>query len=115
MILSRSLSLAIVFFLSAILAGRAAQAQDAGSFTLKPGETRSLTIGFYREIRVCNNVGSGGTLDMTVGGRPSTSLAPGVCWREFGDSLVLANASNGAVDGIYTAYRGKPGRSGGGK
>ena len=91
-----------------------AQAQEAASFSLAPGETRSFNIGFYREIRVCNNVGSAGTVDMTVGGQPPTTLAPGVCWRNSGDSLVLHNGSTGSVSGVYNANQTRPGRSGGG-
>jgi hypothetical protein len=112
---NRRLALALAVVAGGALSSSGeASAQQATSFTLAPGETRSFNIGFYREIRVCNNVGSAGTVDMTVGGQPSTTLAPGVCWRNSGDSLVLHNGSAGSVTGVYNANQTRPGRSGGG-
>jgi hypothetical protein len=71
-----------------------------GSFTLAPGETRSIQIGgFYREFRVCNDTDSSGTLEATVSNQPPIQLAPGVCWREYGDSLTLRDVSSGAATG----------------
>ncbi len=90
-----------------------ARAQDAGSFTLAPGEARNINVGFYREIRVCNDVGSAGSFEMSVNDQSPTRLGPGVCWRDSGDSLALHNNSAGAASGIYSALRGKPGRGGG--
>ena len=111
----RSLALGVAAILAGAgaLAGEA-RAQEATSFMLAPGESRSFNIGFYREIRVCNDVGSAGTIDMTVSGQPPTQLAPGVCWRNSGDSLVVHNDSTGGVTGVYMANRTRPGRSGGG-
>jgi hypothetical protein len=59
-----------------------------GSFPLALGEARSMQIGgFYREFRVCNDTGGTGTVEATVSNQPPIQLAPGVCWREYGDSL----------------------------
>jgi hypothetical protein len=71
-----------------------------GSFALAPGEMRSIQIGgFYREFRVCNDTGSSGTLEAIVSNQPPIQLAPGVCWREYGDSLTVRNVSSIAVTG----------------
>ena len=71
-----------------------------GSFTLAPGETRSIHIGgFYREFRVCNDTGSTGTVEATVSNQPPIQLAPGVCWREYGDSLTVRNVSSSTMTG----------------
>ena len=71
-----------------------------GSFALAPGQTRSIHIGgLYRELRVCNNTDSSGTLEAAVSSRPPFQLAPGVCWREYGDSVTVRNVSSSAVTG----------------
>jgi hypothetical protein len=108
-------SAVLVLVLAAVATGLAAanaEAQDAGSFTLAPGEARHINIGFYREIRVCNDVGSAGSFEMRVSDQSPTQLGPGVCWRDSGDNLALHNNSAGPASGIYSALRGKPGRGG---
>jgi hypothetical protein len=80
-----------------------------GSFTLAPGESRSFRTGaIYREIRVCNDVGSSGTVEATVSSGTPMQLAPGICARENGDNLTLHNISTGTVTGAFHSYGGKP-------
>ena len=80
-----------------------------GSFTLAPGESRSFRTGaIYREIRVCNDVGSSGTVEATVSSGTPMQLGPGICARENGDNLTLRNISTGTVTGAFHSYGGKP-------
>jgi hypothetical protein len=77
-----------------------------GSFTLAPGETRSINMGsLYRELRICNDSSSGGTLVATVSGTP-IQLVPGVCGVHNGSSLTLRNLSSVKVVGLYTSSSG---------
>ena len=70
---------------------------EFGSFTLAPGETRSIDMGsLYHEIRICNDSSSGGTLAATVSGTPM-QLVPGVCGTDNGSSLTLRNLSSAKV------------------
>jgi hypothetical protein len=79
-----------------------ALAQEFGSFTLKPGETREFRTGnTYRTIRLCNDVGSAGVLDAVIGDHDMIHLAPGLCAEDSGDRLQLRNAAGGAVSGVF--------------
>jgi len=79
-----------------------AKAQEFGSFTLKPGETREVRIGnTYRTIRLCNDVESAGVLDAVVGDHDLIHLSPGLCAEQSGDTIQLRNAANGRVSGVY--------------
>ncbi len=80
-----------------------------GAFTLAPGETRTIRTGAtYREIRVCNDVGSGGTVQAIVSNGAAMQLAPGICARDNGDSLTLTNVSTATATGVFHSYGGKP-------
>jgi hypothetical protein len=80
-----------------------------GSFTLAPGETRSIRTGaLYREIRICNDVSSAGTVEATVSNGPAMQLAPGICARDNGDSFTLRNTSSGTASGAFHSYGSKP-------
>ena len=77
-----------------------------GSFTLAPGETRSIDMGsLYHEMRICNDSSSGGTLAATVSGTPM-QLVPGACGVDNGSSLTLRNPSSVKVVGLYTSSSG---------
>ena len=95
------LLLAAVFFM-AVAGVLPALAQEFGSFTLKPGETREFRIGAtYRTIRLCNDAESAGTLDAIIGDHDTIHLAPGLCAEDSGDTIQLHNAANGPVSGVY--------------
>jgi hypothetical protein len=77
-------------------------AQEFGSFSLQPGETKQIRIGAtYRTIRLCNNAESVGQLDAIIGDHDMIHLAPGLCAEDSGDTIQLHNGANGTVNGIY--------------
>jgi hypothetical protein len=79
-----------------------ALAAEFGSFTLQPGEARSIRIGStYRTIRLCNDSESAGTLQAVIGASGTLQLAPGLCTEQSGDSIQVLNAANGPVSGVY--------------
>ncbi len=95
-------ALLLAIALAGIRAPRPALAQDFGSFSLKPGETRQIRIGAtYRTIRLCNDSESTGELEAMIGDSGTHRLAPGICVEDTGASLALHNLSNGTVSGIY--------------
>jgi hypothetical protein len=89
----------------------------AGSFTLAPGESRTLRVSStYRTIRICNDVGSAGTIEGAVGDYPAVSLAPGVCnanTGEYGDRITVRNLSSAGATGLFQSAGTRPlGRGG---
>jgi len=93
---------AFVLAIAGLSAGFSAIAQEFGSFSLKPGETRRFGIGAtYRAIRLCNDSESAGMLDAIIGDHDMIHLAPGLCAEGSGDTIQLRNAANGPVSGIY--------------
>jgi hypothetical protein len=79
-----------------------AVASEFGAFSVKPGETQQIAMGgSYRRIRLCNDAGSAGTLDVTIDDQPTHHLLPGVCAEDRGDSVVLRNSSTGMDTGVY--------------
>jgi len=66
--------------LAVVLLAGAALAADGGTFTLAPGEVRSVSVGSTdREIHVCNDLGSAGDLLVVIGDHDPLRLAPGIC------------------------------------
>jgi|SRR5476651_159892 hypothetical protein len=91
----------LAFFLAASSA-LPALAAEFGSFTLQPGEARTIRIGStYRTIRLCNDSESAGTLQAVIGGSGTLQLAPGLCTEASGDTIQVLNAANGPVSGVY--------------
>lgn len=89
----------------------------SGSFTLAAGESRTIRASnTYRTYRICNNVGSAGALEGSVGDYPPVTMAPGVCNANMGDAsdqITVHNLSTGTVSGVYQSSGGKPlGRGG---
>ena len=71
-------------------------------FTLAPGTARTVRASaIYRDIRLCNNAGSGGDLIAIVSGQDPLRLAPGECEWVKGDVLLLQNASTGTIAPSY--------------
>src|ERR1051325_3914850 len=98
----RLLGFLFIVATAGLFPARPVEAQEFGSFTLKPGETRSFRIGTtYRDIRLCNDGESAGTLDATIGDHDMIHLAPGLCAEERGDAILLHNAANGPVNGVW--------------
>ena len=77
----------------------------AGTFRLAPGESRTIRVSTtYVTIRICNDVGSAGTVEGAVGGYPPVALAPGDCnanigW--YGDRIRVHNTSAAPVTGTF--------------
>ena len=93
---------AFVLTIVGVLTGQTAIAQEFGSFSLQPGQTKQIRIGStYRTIRLCNDAESAGTLDAIIGDHDMIHLAPGLCAEDSGDTIQLHNAANGPVSGIY--------------
>jgi hypothetical protein len=89
-----------------------AYASIFGGFTLAPHETRNIQIRSSNRgngIRLCNNSGSAGPLDATIGNRNPIVLQPGECTRDYGDRIALSNASAGTVSGNFRSLA-EPGR-----
>jgi hypothetical protein len=88
-------------------------AADFGSFTLAPGESRTIHIGAsYRNIRVCNDLGSAGSFEVAIGDHDPVVLQPGLCRRDSGDGIALRSLSAESATGLYQSYRSLPQHSG---
>ena len=65
----------------------------------------------YHTIRICNNLGSAGTMVGAIGDYPAIKMAPGVCnatMGQTGDRITLRNISDGTVSGIYQSAGNRP-------
>jgi hypothetical protein len=93
----------IIAGLATLLLGAESHAgSDSGMASLAPGETFSTRInGVYRDIRVCNDVGSAGDLTAIIGDHEPVRLAPGICHYSQGGRVRLRNDSRGGVRAIY--------------
>jgi hypothetical protein len=86
------------------LAALPALATDHGSFSLRPGESRQITVGStYFSLRVCNDIASAGPIAVTVGAHESRTLAPGLCTEQSGDFVGLRNLSGGIAMGVFVS------------
>jgi hypothetical protein len=98
---SKTLAMAIVLG-GDFICGHPVVAADAGAFLLSPRESRAIRLGTsYADIRLCNDLGSAGTLEAVIGVHDAIRIAPGICARETGDAIQLRNASAGLVSGIF--------------
>jgi hypothetical protein len=93
-------------FAVGLLAVCSADGQSGGSeftnFTLSGGETREVVAtAFYRSMRVCNHTDSAGPITATIDNQIQHQLAPGVCARDLGGSVLLHNLSSGVARGDY--------------
>jgi hypothetical protein len=77
----------------------------AGTFTLAPGQTRTIRVAYtYRVIRICNDVSSPGSLEGAVGDYPPVTMPPGVCnanTGDYSDRITVHNPSDATVTGLY--------------
>ena len=88
--------------LAVLLLAGAALAADGGTFTLAPGEVRSVSVGSTdREIHVCNDLGSAGDLTVVIGDHDPLRLAPGICKWEHGGRITLRNDSRSNVSCFF--------------
>jgi len=92
--LSRYWSIAV----AAILFAGSALGQTFGSVTLSPGQSRQISIGpAYRNIRVCNDLTSRGSVIATIRAGWSRTLSPGECMEDSGNSFYLQNRSGSSA------------------
>jgi hypothetical protein len=93
--------LALVVAIGLLFVDRA-QATNSGAAVLAPGEAKSVRInGVYRDIRVCNDVESLGTIVVVISRHAPVRLAPGFCIWGGGDRVSLRNESGGTAAAIY--------------
>ena len=108
-------------FLAATLYGCASEStgsdgsvgiNGAGTFTLAPGESRTILVATtYRNIRICNDVGSSGTFDGALGDYPAVTLQPGMCTSntgQYGDRITIHNVSASPATGLFQSGGTKP-------
>src|ERR1700747_3001081 len=98
--MDRSMSVVLTLIGSSLLA-EGAIAADYGSFHVRRAETKEISIGpTARELRVCNDFESGGTLIITLGGHEPHVLPPGLCADDIGDTIAASN--QGAAQSMGT-------------
>jgi hypothetical protein len=79
-------------------------AAASGSFSLKPREAKEVWIGAAaRELRICNDVASGGPIGITLDGHGPLVLRPGQCTYEMGDRILAANQGDNPAMGTWRA------------
>jgi len=71
-----------------------AQAGLMNTFTLKPGNSKSLTGG---DLRVCNDSESTSSATVTMRSGGMVYLQPGRCFNEWGMMLSFSNEGKGIV------------------
>ena len=78
---------------------------DNGSFFLKPKETRLIVVGTTaRELRICNDVASGGAIGLARGSRGPLVLQPGNCADDMGDRILATNRGSATAMGTWRTY-----------
>jgi hypothetical protein len=87
-----------------------ADAQDYGRFSLKPRETQQLgATAPPRELRVCNDYGSGGTLSVAVGAHEPLAVQPGLCIYDLNGVIIATNEGSGVATGSWGFSQGHNG------
>ena len=82
-----------------------ALAADNGSFFLKSKEARLIVVGTTaRELRICNDVASGGAIAFTLGSRGPLVLQPGNCADDMGDRILVTNNNSATAMGTWRTY-----------
>ena len=100
---------ATVVLVGASLLSSSAHASPTGVVNLAPGESRQVWLGpTYWLLRVCNNVGSTGTVTVTIDSRDSRVLSAGLCIEDSGGSIDLRHDRDGQA---VINYRSMPASS----
>jgi len=82
-----------------------ALAVDNGSFFLKSKEARLIVVGTTaRELRICNDVASGGAIGFTLGSPGLLVLQPGNCADDMADRILATNQSSATAMGTWRTY-----------
>ena len=81
-----------------------AMAAGSGNFSLKPREAKEIWIGATAlELRICNDIASGGAIGITLGGHSPLVLGPGQCTYETGDRILATNQGDSPAVGTWRA------------
>jgi hypothetical protein len=101
---------AIVAALVAVAASPA-HSQTFGTVTLQAGEARTISIGpTFRDLRVCNDLKSAGSVKVTIGSSWQRSLVPGQCAQDRGNMIAMQNGIRGIGRITYRALADPPSR-----
>ena len=96
---------AIGAVISISVSGPQALAADNGSFFLRSKEAQLIVIGTTaRELRICNDVASGGPIGTTLGSRGPLVLQPGNCADDMGDRILATNPGSATAMGTWRTY-----------
>jgi hypothetical protein len=102
--LARLALASLVIIVLASLSVSSAHAQTFGTVTLKPGETRQISIGpTFRDMRVCNDLKSTGSVVVRVGSSFERTLRVGQCAQDRGNMINFRNLSSGISTITYRA------------
>ena len=96
---------AIGAVISISLSGPQALAADNGSFFLRSKEAQLIVIGTTaRELRICNDVASGGPIGIALGSRGPLVLQPGNCADDMADRILATNQGSAEAMGTWRTY-----------
>src|SRR5689334_15871868 len=97
----------LVVFIAMALAGlfpAKALGQTFGTVSLKEGESRRISIGpTFRDMRVCNDLKSAGSVMIKVGAGFERKLRPGQCAEDRGNFINSQNLAFGTARITYRA------------
>ena len=87
------------------LSGPLALAADNGNFSLKSKEAQLIVVGTTaRELRICNDVASGGAIGFTLGSRGPLVLQPGNCADDLAERILATNQGSAEAMGTWRTY-----------
>ncbi len=90
-------------FLASLFPGTAF-AQTFGTITLRPSESRRVSIGpTFRDLRVCNDLTSTGSVMIKVGSGFERTLRVGQCAQDRGNFIYFQNLASGTARISYRA------------
>jgi hypothetical protein len=93
----------VIIVLASMTAG-GAHAQTFGTVALKQGETRQISIGpTFRDMRVCNDLKSTGSVVIRVGSSFERTLLVGQCAQDRGNTIYFRNLAPGLSRITYRA------------
>ena len=86
------------------IASSPAMASSVGSLALGAGQRQEIYVGTTaKNMRVCNDFSSQGSVLATIAGNPGHDLSPGQCAEDIGDRVAFENHSSGGATIMYRA------------
>jgi hypothetical protein len=96
--------LSFILGIAVIFIAADAGAASFGSVTLRPGASRTVSLGVAsRNLRVCNSAESDGAVMVTIGGNAPRYLASGLCAEDIGEKLTIQTLGSGPATVDYKA------------